>query len=240
MLATLAVGYDNEACLALAQQIAIHLGLTIDNLAHEQLRVTSDGLVLKIKPFLPMYVNFNAATLKNRHAAGRKQGLVAACKPAKGITILDTTAGWGKDAAILASFGATVLMLERQPVMALMLADALQRQAMTMSNALDLSVRAVDALTYLTSLTPADYPDVIYIDPMHPKRQKSALVKKELQLLQRLIGVDSDAKDLLILARQRTRQKVVVKWPQGNSPLLPPCASIRGRTVRFDIYTHVT
>ena len=77
---------------------------------------------------------------------------------------------------------------------------------------------------------------MIYIDPMHPLRQKSALVKKDMQALQQLIGADEDAYELIQLAIARARQRVVVKWPQHLQPLLPPTLNICGKTVRFDVY----
>jgi 16S rRNA (guanine1516-N2)-methyltransferase len=77
---------------------------------------------------------------------------------------------------------------------------------------------------------------VIYIDPMHPLRTKSALVKKEMQVLQDIIGPDEDALELMILARERVKQRVVVKWPQKSPSLLNASACIAGKTVRFDLY----
>ena len=40
------------------------------------------------------------------------------------------------------------------------------------------------------------YPDVVYLDPMFPHRQKSALVKKDARVFQSLV-VDLDADALL-------------------------------------------
>ncbi len=230
-----AVGFDDEVLHEHAKALAEQLNLVVDNHVLPRLSVTADKLVLLLDHFSPLFVDFSRATWQKRHDAGKKQGLVRACKPAKGVRILDATAGWGRDAAVLASFGAEVLMLERQPMMAALLADGLSRiPACTMA----LSLVGIDAKSYLQTLAAQDYPDVIYIDPMHPMRQKSALVKKDLQALQQLIGADHDAKELIQLALTRARQRVVVKWPQRLAPLLPPNQSISGKTVRFDIYTH--
>ncbi|WBV72116.1 class I SAM-dependent methyltransferase [Legionella pneumophila] len=142
----------------------------------------------------------------------------------------------GKDAAILATFGADVLMLERHPVMAALLTDALSRRNEADIQKMCLSLIASDAISFLHSLQEKDYPDIIYIDPMHPERNKSALVKKEMQVLQQLIGTDHDAMELIELSLSHVKSRVVVKWPQKVKPLLPPDASIDGKTVRFDIY----
>ena len=99
-----------------------------------------------------------------------------------------------------------------------------------------LSLTVMDAKAFLQQLSTEQFPDVIYIDPMHPVRQKSALVKKDMQVLQWLLGSDEDAHELLKAALPCAKQRVVVKWPQKVLPLQPPTMSIPGKTVRFDIY----
>ncbi|MCX7117946.1 MAG: class I SAM-dependent methyltransferase [Legionellales bacterium] len=193
-----------------------------------------DILTLQSEGFSPLWVDFSHLIWQKRRDAGKKQGLVRACKPASGLRIVDATAGWGRDAAILASFGAQVLMLERHPVVSALLQDGLRR--LSKDSPLDLSLLPVEAKSYLQPLLPEDYPDVIYLDPMHPVRQKSALVKKEMQVLQNMIGKDTDVLELLHLALTRVRQRVVVKWPQRAAPLLKPTRSISGKTIRFDVY----
>jgi 16S rRNA (guanine1516-N2)-methyltransferase len=71
---------------------------------------------------------------------------------------------------------------------------------------------------------------------MHPQRNKSALVKKDMQALQQMIGADDDASELIKLASTRVKQRVVVKWPQKVQSLVLADACIEGKTVRFDIY----
>ncbi len=175
-----------------AQQLKEQLHLPINNQAQQQLLVTADKLVLKIGAFSPIYADFSSQTWQRRRDAGKNQGLIRACKPGPGVRIIDATAGWGRDAAILASFGAEVLMLERQPIMAALLSDALARQDEHAKEILQLKLCTTDALSYLETLSETDYPDVIYIDPMHPQRQKAALVKKDMQVLQQLFGPDVD------------------------------------------------
>ncbi|AMP89519.1 class I SAM-dependent methyltransferase [Legionella pneumophila] len=231
-----AVGYENNELKEKAQLLADQLNLQLDQNADTCLFVTHEKLTLKIPNFSLMFADFSSNTWNKRKGEGKKQGLIRACKPTKGIKILDATAGWGKDAAILASFGADVVMLERHPVMAALLTDALSRRKDTDIQKMSLSLIESDAISFLHSLQEKDYPDIIYIDPMHPERSKSALVKKEMQVLQQLIGVDNDAMELIKRSLSHVKSRVVVKWPQKVKPLLPPDASIDGKTVRFDIY----
>lgn len=230
------VGYEHEHLYDKAQALAKQLNFVLDKHANSCLFVSEDKLALKIPGFLPISVDLTSAFWSKRKSEGKKQGLVRACKPCTELKIIDATAGWGRDAAVLASFGAEVLMIERHPVMVSLLSDALLRRSELDQQPMHLSLFAGDAFSYLNLLEEQHYPDVIYIDPMHPERSKSALVKKEMQVLQQMIGTDDDARELIELAIMRTKQRVVVKWPQKSKSLLPVNAQVGGKTVRFDIY----
>ncbi|KTD10694.1 SAM-dependent methyltransferase [Legionella gratiana] len=236
MIDIMAVGYELDNLYDKAQNLAKQLNFVLDKHANPCLFVTADKLALKIPGFSPISAELSSAFWSKRKAEGKKQGLVRACKPCPGLKIIDATAGWGRDAAVLGSFGAEVLMIERHAVMASLLSDALSRRSESDQQQIHLSLYFGDAYSYFKVLEEENYPDVIYIDPMHPERSKSALVKKEMQALQQIIGPDDDARDLIQLAIARTKQRVVVKWPQKSNPLLPVNAQVSGKTVRFDIY----
>jgi 16S rRNA (guanine1516-N2)-methyltransferase len=240
MSAITTVGYESEELREEADLLAKQLDFTLDKEAATCLYVTSNKLALKIPNFSLLSADFSASTWNKRRAEGKKQGLIRACKPAQGVKILDATAGWGRDSAILASFGAQVVMLERNSLMAALLSDAILHQTELDKQKLKVSLYAADARFYLNNLADMDFPDVIYIDPMHPQRTKSALVKKDMQALQQMIGTDEDALDLIKVAISHARQRVVVKWPQKIKPLVVPDSSIEGKTVRFDIYFNKT
>lgn len=226
-----ALGYTDEALAAQAMVLAEQYGFRIGEHELPRLQLTQQGLVLLMAHFTPLTVDFNAYVSHRR--LDKKHGLIRACKPTPGLKIVDVTAGWGRDAGLLAQYGAHVVMVERQPCMAALLQDGLQRLT---PGTLNLSCIHQDARSYLQHLLPHEYPDVIYIDPMHPERQKSALVKKDMQALQHLFGPDEDAKELLTLSLNRAKKRIVVKWPQREVPLRPPQTSVEGKTVRFDIY----
>ena len=83
-----------------------------------------------------------------------------------------------------------------------------------------------------------DRPQVVYLDPMFPHRRKKALVKKEMQLLQQLLGEDLDSADLLSAALDTARERVVVKRPRTALPLVgrKPDTTMQSPHHRFDIY----
>jgi len=195
------------------------------------------GLALCVPNCSPIRVDFEAVIAQRCRPGVKKAGLLRACKLKPGMRVIDATAGWGRDAAVLASSGAEVLMLEREPVLVALLEDGLKRLHHNQSTPLNLNLHAEDARTYLKALAPEEYPDVIYLDPMHPARDKSAKVKKDLHALQALLGADDDALGLLEIARMRTRGRVVVKWPARLPALMKPDYAFEGKTVRFDVYT---
>jgi 16S rRNA (guanine1516-N2)-methyltransferase len=221
-----------------AKDISSAYNFEINNQALPRLNLTSARLELLMKNFSPLFVDFGSKTIQKRKIQAKSQGLVRACKPGKGVSILDLTAGWGRDSALLASLGAKVTMIERNAVIAALLADGLSRIDPNLFKSDCLSLIHIDAIDYLINLKEEDYPDIIYIDPMHPERQKSALVKKDMQALQYLLedDEDKDVSRLINLAIGRAKKRVVVKWPQRLPPVVQPKHKLEGSTVRFDMY----
>lgn len=230
------VGYESDDLKLLALHLAKRLNLELKKDSYQCLFLTEDKLTLKIPSFNLLSVDFSEQAWKKRRGEGKRQGLFRACKPTAGLKIIDATAGWGRDSSVLAAFGAQVLMIERNPIMAALLEDALQRRTSEEKQQMNISLHQGNALTYLLDLKFEEYPDVIYIDPMHPLRTKSALVKKDMQVLQDIIGPDDDALELIKVAITRVKQRVVVKWPQKVKSLLNASSCIAGKTVRFDMY----
>ena len=173
-----------------------------------------------------------------REAIARAVGLKKNWRP----DLIDATAGLGRDGFMLAALGCRVRLVERSPVLAALLQDALRRagddpELMAWVNT-RLSLHSGDSTAYLQHLPPAQQPDVVYLDPMYPHRQKTALVKKEARLLRAVVGDDDDADRLLHAALQSARQRVVVKRPRIAPVLagLKPSFFLTGSSTRFDVY----
>ena len=156
--------------------------------------------------------------------------------------LVDATAGLGGDALILAHAGCTVTLIERSPIVAALLADAICRSAATDPGnpAAALQLVEADATSWLAGLAEPARPDVVYLDPMYPDRGDAAAVRKEMQLLKQLLGSDEQsAPGLLQAALASARQRVVVKRPR-KAPLIDspnrPSHQISGRSTRFDVY----
>ena len=200
-------------------------------------------------------------------SAGRKSELLLqAAKITADSTVIDATAGFGHDSLILASTGAQVIMLEEQPLMALLLLAEQQRMS-TLPNWQKLMSRLqiinVDALSYFAKLranaiddikeNDAKVVDVIYLDPMFPedsyqdsKTGKGAKVGKHMQALHQLASPPTSEEELQLLQSAQAvvsqdgekQGRVVVKRPQ-LAPLLAnqqPSESWHNEAVRFDGY----
>jgi 16S rRNA (guanine1516-N2)-methyltransferase len=156
-------------------------------------------------------------------------------------TIVDTTAGLGCDAMLLAGLGCTVTAMERSVILGAMLRDALKRAAEVPAKGAIRKCRVTvvvgDAIDLLARMSNQEAPDVVYLDPMYPPRGGSALPKKEMRIVRRLVGNDADAGALLEVARCVARKRVVVKRTPRAPPLAPtPTMSYRGKLARYDVY----
>jgi 16S rRNA (guanine1516-N2)-methyltransferase len=136
--------------------------------------------------------------------------------------------------------GYEVTFIERSPLMAALLADGLTRLAQEpWLRALSLPPPCLmvgDAIHLLATLP--NPPDCIYLDPMFPpKRKKSALAKKAMQVLHDIIGQDSDKQTLFAAAWQAAGKRVVIKSPNDAEPLGgKPSLSFQSKLVRYDVY----
>ncbi len=219
-----------------ATQLAITFNLSVVDKPNFPflLHLTEQRLELHNSKTGPIYVDFVNGALGYRNSSGRKQPLAKAIglKHGNNPTVLDATAGLGRDAFILAGLGCQVQMVERSPVIAALLYDGLQR----FKNPTNLQLIHQDTQNWLPTL--ALQPEVIYLDPMYPHRKKSALVKKEMQILQTIIGEDIDASTLLTIALNHANKRVVVKRPKWATSLndITPTFCINSVNTRFDVY----
>lgn len=211
-------------------------GLMYSETKLPRLQISLSGLVLLDKQQHPFDIDWNVAESKERAKGSRgADPLVKLCLASQAATVLDLTAGWGRDALVMAHAGARVLMLEQHPYMAILLKQA-HEKLIDKVVCQRTSVIWIEAKEYLRSLHSSMLPDIIYFDPMHPTRQKTALVKKNLQLLQELVAPNHDVIECIQLAVASCKKRVIVKWPQKVKPLLAPNYSVSGKTIRFDVY----
>lgn len=192
----------------------------------------------------PVFVDFTDGKSDFRRASmGKQQALPKAVglKSGHHPTVVDATAGLGRDAFVLAALGCRVTLVERSPVFAALLEDGLARARLNLKTAPVVDrMRLVhaDSNTYLRQIAETNRPDVVYLDPMYPHRSKSALVKKEMRFARAIVGGDDEAPALLATALETARERVVVKRPRPAEPLdgPKPTVALESKNTRYDVY----
>ncbi|MBE9568848.1 MAG: class I SAM-dependent methyltransferase, partial [Proteobacteria bacterium] len=190
-------------------------------------------------------IDFTKGALAHRQqfGGGRGQAIAKAIGLKSGITptVLDTTAGLAGDAFVLATLGCPITMVERSPVLFRLIEDAINRAELSESfqhiMRQGFHIINADANHFIAEQMQNDdtRPDVIYIDPMYPERKKSALVKKDMQILQKLHGEADNTAELLENALRYARKRVVVKRPSHAETLSErtPNTSIKSKKTRY-------
>jgi len=155
----------------------------------------------------------------------------------RGRTVIDATGGFAADAGALVAAGCRVQLIERHPLLALLLADAIERwlRAGRLQPGM-LTLHHGEARQLLPELRA----EVVTLDPMYPLPGGAHAPRKAegLFLLRQLVGDDDDQGELLAPARRSASARVVVKRPRGAPRLagLAPSGSLEGRSVRYDLY----
>ena len=156
------------------------------------------------------------------------------------LKAIDATAGMGEDSLLLAACGYQVTLYEQNPVIAILLKDALRRaKKNTVLKDIVSRMQLVegDSIEHLNKRL--DPVDVIYLDPMFPGRRKSGLINKKLQLIQKLEPPCSKETALFDAAMAAQPSKIIVKRPL-KSPYLDervPSYSLKGKAIRYDCYS---
>lgn len=195
----------------------------------------------KVKPFFVDFVQ-GKISYRAKQAQFQRESLIKALgiAPSLQTHIVDGTAGFGRDGFILASKGFRVTLLERSPIIHALLADGLQRFRQTNQDSAiskRMELHCIDLINWCRNPTRPPPPEIIYLDPMFPTRSNKALVKKEMQILQDLLGYQDDIDELLQVALTCARNRVVVKRPRLAGFTNPkPNFSLTGTTCRFDVY----
>lgn len=207
---------------------------------HDTKLETVDGRLCLVKGDTVFYGDFSKLKRRLTHANLTHELPVKACriknKPMP-ISVLDATAGMGEDALLLAAYGFDVTLYERDEAIYKLLDDTLKRAETDadLSGVISkMTLYYEDSIKAMSELKTK--PDVVYLDPMFPKRTKSGLVKKKFQLIHELEKPCEDERELLEAALNCALTRVVIKRPLKGEYLagVKPDYSIEGSTVRYD------
>ncbi|HFC8518201.1 class I SAM-dependent methyltransferase [Neisseria weaveri] len=240
------VFYISDAMPESAVETAVRFGLETvadEPETGEYLSADSDGIFLaRVGEKGKVRVDFAGGAAQYRRLKGGGELIAKAVNHTVQPTVWDGTGGLGRDAFVLASLGLQVTVFEQHPAVACLFADGLQRAAQSIETA-DIVERirlyvgnTCEKMPELAAQT--DRPDVVYLDPMYPERQKSAAVKKEMAYFHGLVGAQQQEAELLAAAKQIAKKRVVVKRPRLGGFLNGerPAYQYTGKSTRFDVY----
>jgi len=176
-----------------------------------------------------------------KYGKGRGQNLAKAVgmKFNKNRNIIDATAGLGYDSFILASLGAKVTLIERSQKMHELLQNGID-EGISFGGEIEKIINRMELLFGDSKdILPKLTPEVIMIDTMYKDRKKTALVKNNMRLVREIVGPDSDYIELLKVALNCAKNRVVLKQPRYAEPIkeIRKCShQILGKTIRYDIF----
>ena len=176
-----------------------------------------------------------------KYGKGRGQNLAKAVgmKFNKNRNIIDATAGLGYDSFILASLGAKVTLIERSQKIHKLLQNGID-EGISFGGEIEKIINRMELLFGDSKdILPKLTPEVIMIDTMYKDRKKTALVKNNMRLVREIVGPDSDYIELLKVALNCAKNRVVLKQPRYAEPIkeIRKCShQILGKTIRYDIF----
>lgn len=233
----------------LAQRLGLPLATAEDGADYQLTFVGKTLQLFKIDSRIGgVYVDFVSGKVGHRFRFGGGKGQLIA--KAVGLnkgeppSVLDLTAGLGRDGFVLASLGCQITMVERSPIVAALLRDGLERAteepevAAVIARMQLVESDALKALHNVEQSPIKNPPEVCYLDPMYPHSKKSALPGKEMLLFRDVVGEDQDADQLLDAARSVATKRVVVKRPRKATLLdgQKPDFQMTGKSTRYDVY----
>jgi len=240
---TILINHTNSAVIAekLARRLKLPIKMAADSSTQFILYLTNEGISLQhnTQPLpSPVQVDFTFGKAAYRRGQSEMLAKAIGLNKRKNLQVVDTTAGLGRDAFVLATLGCKVTLIERHPLIHLLLSNGIQRaldHKATSEPAGKLTLIHANAVDWLSE-NPST--DVIYLDPMYPTKRKSALAKKEMQLFHALLIDHQEDASLLQASLQKARYRVVVKRPIKGNQLrgINPHFKITGRSTRFDVY----
>lgn len=209
-----------------------------------------DGLSLSANG-MKMQPDWCAEIPRLKRASLKSEMIARACQLGEKPTLIDATAGLGHDSLLMAHLGAKVRLIERHPILFVLLEYAkaqAERDPFLQATMQHIQLIHADSNCYLNELAQkGEYLDVVYLDPMFPQRdqnqqaiKKQAQVKKQMQLLHMLLPEDGemDLGDQLLDLAKKIAKRVIVKRPRHAVYLAEqhPDHQWLGDACRFDAY----
>ncbi|MBQ0000032.1 MAG: class I SAM-dependent methyltransferase [Clostridiales bacterium] len=232
-------GAQKDAATALAKRV----GAPLSDKPGKELTLLIDGNGVSLNGYgLTFKGDFEQ--MLHRLTEGRLQHemISRVCKTKEtGLKAIDATAGMGEDSILLAANGYDVTLHEQNPVIAALLKDALRRgKKHPVLKEIVERMHLVEGDSVELMPKRVDEPELIFLDPMFPERQKSGLINKKLQLIQKLERPCTEESELFDAAIAAHPKKIIVKRPLKGPYLADrePTYTVKGKAIRYDVYIY--
>lgn len=190
--------------------------------------------------------------LKKKGIKGSEPLAKASGRKKKYNTLLDLTAGFGRDAFYFFCLGFQVRAIEKSKLIYSFLKKAYQEalKDKDLGPLIKENLHFIygNSFNYLNCIGEEEKPDVIYLDPFFPKplvkKKESALSPRWIQILKGIEESEAfkaDEAGLLNLALKKAKHRVILKRPLRASFIEPlgfkkNYHSYKGKLVRYDTY----
>lgn len=194
--------------------------------------------------FKPFFIDFLSGNYFHIFQKGisKKDPLARALGiKSEALKILDLTAGWLKDTWMMLVLGCKVTSCEKNPIVYELVQSALD-QAKNFGDYKEIFSRLTflqeDSEKFIDKNNLSDW-DVIFLDPMFPEKNKTALSGKEMQILQDLISTEDHGEALLAKVLQNKAKRTIIKRPRHSHDLVHGVTfRTEGKASRFDVYVN--
>ncbi len=190
-----------------------------------------------------LITSYNTYLRRNKVAGHGLLKKALSVKPSKDVVIWDATGGLLEDSMLMLSYGYNIVTFERNPLMVDLILEAIKnaRKDFDFHNILNdrfcFIAKDFRQVVHDGDLLKSNFPDVIYIDPMYPKREKSALGSLKMRQVHQIVGEDLDTFELLVAARKIAKKRVILKRPNWAQIVSDDLAySYTGKSTRYDLY----
>ena len=203
------------------------------------LKKVNDKIHLNLKKNEIYVINNNYKTPSiisinhNKNLSKKNNSIFLKLFPKKNSSVLDCTAGLARDSYILKSMGFNVTMIEKNPLLTLMIRNFIKKNLIS-----NPTLYYGDSYDFLCK-TNKIY-DYIYIDFMFNKIKNKSLSSKNDEFLKIVCDNENNQNRLIATARKRCKSRVVVKDAKySKSKFLKPDYNISTKLITYNIYNGI-
>lgn len=225
LLDSMAVAQDFSEEWVYLQQIAPEFNLNFEIQGQRIMLQNAVGnpIFIDIDKKLQYHKKFFYKNSVYKQPLARALGIKKDKSPSK---VLDATAGLLGDTLLIHSFGVQVEAMERNPLVSLLIVNALK----------NCESKIEIPFHFQSAMDLADAYPVIFFDPMYGGKNTKASPKKEMQVFRSFVGEDLDRISVAKHLRQYC-DRLVIKRSVKASPLLKnPNMSFGSKSTCYDVY----